>query len=251
MSNVPKIGILGAEGRMGRALFAQIQKHPGAVLVAALTIPESKNIGAAYGSTTLSSDIRAALQVCDVLIDFSHPKAAIDAALMMHDTYCKTLVTGTTGYSETEEEALITSASSITLLKSGNFSIGICLLEALIETAAKTLSTADTAKWDASVLDIHHRHKVDAPSGTALMLGHAVERGQQAGQETPLVEYAAQRIGGVIGTHHVSLASELETITLSHNANDRSVFAAGALTAALWAIRQPNGLYTMQDVLEL
>lgn len=251
MSHVPKIGILGAEGRMGRALLAQIQNHSGAELVAALTVPESENIGTAYGTTVLSADLHPALEICDVMIDFSHPKAAIDAALMMHGTYCKTLVTGTTGYSETEEDALIASASNITLLKSGNFSIGICLLEALIETATKTLSSADTAQWDASVLDIHHRHKIDAPSGTALMLGHAVERGQQAGDKTPNVEYAAQRIGGVIGTHHVSLASELETITLSHNANDRSVFAAGALTAALWAIRQPSGLYTMQDVLAL
>lgn len=249
--HVPKIGILGAEGRMGRALLDQIENHAGAELVSALTLSNSENIGAAYGPIVLSSNIRDALQICDVIIDFSHPKAAIDTALMMHNTPCKTLVTGTTGYSETEEEALVASASDITLLKSGNFSIGICLLEALVETATKTLSAADTARWDASVLDIHHRHKVDAPSGTALMLGHAVERGQQAGNKNPVVEYAAQRFGGVIGTHHVSLASELETITLSHNANDRSVFAAGALTAALWAIRQPSGLYTMQDVLEL
>lgn len=251
MSNVPKIGILGAEGRMGRALLTQIDLHEGAELVAALTIPNSENLGAAYGSTVLSSDIHAALQICDVIIDFSHPKAAVDTALLMHNTHCKTLVTGTTGYSETEEKTLIASASDITLLKSGNFSIGICLLEALVEKAAKTLSASDSARWDASVLDIHHRHKVDAPSGTALMLGTAVKRGQEAGEKAPIVEYAAQRFGGVIGTHHVSLASELETITLSHNANDRSVFAAGALTAALWAIRQPNGLYSMQNVLGL
>lgn len=237
---------------MGRALLHEIEKHEGAQLVCALTSLESANTGAPYGPTVLSADVGAALQNCDALIDFSHPKAAIDAALLMHSTPCKTLVTGTTGYSETEEEALIASASQITLVKSGNFSVGICLLESLVEIAARTLNNTD---WDASILDIHHRHKIDAPSGTALMLGHAVERGQNAsgrsGGNVPKIEYAAQRIGGVIGVHHVSLASELETLTLSHSANDRSVFAAGALTAALWAIGQPNGLYTMQDVLGL
>ncbi len=227
---------------MGRALRGEIQKHKNAELVAALTAPSSANLGAEYGSVTLSADVREALNLCDVLIDFSHPQAAIDAALMMYGTPCKTLVTGTTGYSSTEDAALTTSSEAITLVKSGNFSIGICLLESLVEQAAKTLG----AGWDASILDIHHHHKKDAPSGTALMLGRALENG---GAKS--VEHAAQRIGGVIGEHHVSLASQLETLTLSHTANDRSVFAAGALTAALWAVDKPTGLYDMKDVLDL
>ena len=242
MSKRVKIGILGAEGRMGLALQKEIGQHNNAELVAALTAPHSQHLGETYGPTVLSTDVRAALQICDVLIDFSHAKSAIDAALMMHATPCTTLVTGTTGYTDTEEAALITSASNITLVKSGNFSIGICLLEALTEQAAKTLGP----NWDSSILDIHHHHKKDTPSGTALMLGAALKNGGAMS-----VEHAAQRIGGVIGEHHVSLASPLETLTLSHKANDRSVFAAGALTAALWAVSKPNGLYTMKDVLGL
>ncbi len=242
MSKRVKIGILGAEGRMGLALQKEIAAHDNAELVAALTSPRSVHIGADYGTTILSTDVRAALQICDALIDFSHPKSAIDAALMMHDTPCKTLVTGTTGYSQVEEAALTTSAKTISLVKSGNFSIGICLLEALTEQAAKTLGP----DWDASILDIHHHHKKDAPSGTALMLGAALKNGG-----TIAVEHAAQRIGDVIGEHHVSLASPLETLTLSHKAQSRSVFAAGALTATLWAVPKPNGLYTMKDVLGL
>lgn len=227
---------------MGRALLGEIQKHKTAELASALTAPSSANLGAKYGPVMLSTDVREALQICDVLIDFSHPKAAIDAALMMYDAPCNTLVTGTTGYSPTEDTALTASSEAITLVKSGNFSIGICLLENLVERAANTLGT----EWDVSILDIHHRHKKDAPSGTALMLGQALENG---GAQS--VEHAAQRLGGVIGEHHVSLASELETITLSHRANDRSVFAAGALTAALWAVSKPKGLYNMKDVLGL
>ncbi len=227
---------------MGRALLGEIQTHENAELVCALTAPGSANIGAKYGPVALSTDMREALQICDVLIDFSHPKAAIDAALMMYGTPCKTLVTGTTGYSDTEDAALIKSSEAITLVKSGNFSIGICLLGNLVGQAASILGD----EWDASILDIHHTHKKDAPSGTALMLGAAL-----ANSGAKSVEHAAQRMGGVIGEHHVSLASKLETITLSHTANDRSVFAAGALTAALWAVQKPTGLYTMKDVLGL
>ena len=236
---------------MGRALLSEITKRKGVVLVAALTAPESENLGADYGDITLTTDIRTALNTCDALIDFSHPRAAIDAALMMHETKCHALITGTTGYTDIEEKALIASAQNITLLKSGNFSVGICLLESLVERAAKTLANQDGVDWDISVHDIHHRHKIDAPSGTALMLGDAAKRGQTSAGATPKTDYSAERIGGVIGIHHVSLASELETLTLSHSANDRSVWAAGALSAALWAIKKPTGLYSLHDVLGL
>lgn len=242
-----KIGILGAEGRMGRALLSEIETSSEAELVSALTLSSSPNLGKAYGPVHLTADIGAALSMCDVLIDFSHPKAAIDAALMMHGTACKTLVSGTTGYSETEEAALIAAAEAITLVKSGNFSVGICVLEALVKQAASTLRQDTGTKWDASVLDIHHRNKKDAPSGTALMLGHALMEGDSSQN----VAFADQRIGGVIGEHHVSLANPFETLTLSHTAVDRSVFAAGALGAALWAVGKPVGLYAMHDVLGL
>ena len=229
---------------MGLSLISEIEKHPAAKLVCALTAPSSANLGNSLGGVLLSADVRSALELCDVLIDFSHPKAAIDAALMMHKTSCTTLVTGTTGYAPAEEKALEAASENITLVKSGNFSIGICVLEDLVERAAAKLKDG----WDLDVLDIHHRHKKDAPSGTALMLGRAAQKGR--GDDSN-VDYAALRHGGVIGEHQVNLSSEMETLTLSHSANDRAVFAQGALTAALWAVDQDTGLYGMNDVLGL
>ncbi len=237
-----KIGILGAAGRMGRALRTEIAKQADAELVAALVAPDADILGADAGGIRFTSNIRAALEICDVLIDFSSPKAAIDAALMMFDTPCRTLITGTTGYNATEEKALERAANNITLVKSGNFSIGICVLESLITKAAAALPKG----WDAGILDTHHKHKKDAPSGTALMLGQALEAGGKTSSDI-----VSLRHGGVIGEHSVFLGSEMETLTLTHTALDRAVFAKGALTAALWAVGQEKGLYNMQDVLGL
>jgi 4-hydroxy-tetrahydrodipicolinate reductase len=244
MRSCVKIGLLGAEGRMGQALVTEIEKHDRTELVCALTGPDSPNIGSTVGGIALSSDPRKALDQCDVMIDFSHPKAAIDAALMMHKTACKAFVTGTTGYANAEEKALEAAAENITLVKSGNFSIGICVLEDLVERAATKLKDG----WDIDVLDVHHRHKVDAPSGTALMLGRAAQKGRD---DNSKVEYAALRHGGVIGDHSVNFSSDMETVTLSHSAIDRAIFAKGALIAALWAVDQDKGLYTMKHVLDL
>lgn len=229
---------------MGCALRSEISKHNKANLVAALVAPSSPLLDEDAGGVKFTSNVRAALEICDVLIDFSHPKAAIDAALMMFGTSCNTLVTGTTGYSATEEKALEQSASGITLVKSGNFSIGICVLESLVTKAAASLPK----DWDADILDIHHSQKKDAPSGTALMLGRALEAG---GQNIDPSEFASLRHGGVIGEHSVFLGDPMETITLTHTAIDRAVFAKGALTAALWATTQDTGLYDMRDVLGL
>ena len=237
-----KIGVLGAAGRMGYALRSEISKHSKAKLVAALVSPNADVLGDDAGSVKFTSDVRAALDICDVLIDFSHPKAAIDAALMMFGTPCRTLVTGTTGYSATEEKALEQAANAITLVKSGNFSIGICILESLVTKAAASLPK----DWDTDILDIHHNQKKDAPSGTALMLGRALEVG---GQHIDPSEFTSLRHGGVIGEHSVFFGSDMETITLTHAAIDRAVFAKGALTAALWAVGQDTGLYSMRDVL--
>jgi len=195
--------------------------------------------------------------------DFSHPKPAIDAALAMHGARCHTFVSGTTGYNETEEKALLKASEDITLLRSGNFSLGVNMLEALVEMASARLNARD---WDIEVLEMHHRHKIDAPSGTALMLGDAAAKGRGVNlkdvqvlsregisqpREAGQIGFAALRGGGVIGEHAVSLTSELEQIRLEHTAFDRSVFAKGAVTAALWAAKQPTGLYDMKDVLGL
>ena len=246
------IGVLGADGRMGGAIIRSLEAEPRARLTAAVTAKDSPHLGKDAAEVAglrpcgvdLSADIHAALDKCDVLIDFSHPRAAIDAALAMHDKKCRRFVTGTTGYTDTEEKALLAAGDSITLLKSGNFSLGVNMLEALIELASNKLR----AGWHIEVLEMHHKHKVDAPSGTALMLGQAAAKGRgvalkdvqvlsREGRGEPRSEgqigFAALRGGGVIGAHEVRLASELEMITLSHDAFDRSVFAKGAVTAPL------------------
>ena len=270
MTNTLDIGILGADGRMGGAIIRALEAEPRAQLSVAVTAENSPNLGQDAASVAglkdcgirLTSNIKEALDACDVLIDFSHPKAAIDAAIAMHKTRCNAFVTGTTGYTDTEEQALLAAADNITLLKSGNFSLGVNMLEALVEIAAQKLR----AGWDIEVLEMHHKHKIDAPSGTALMLGEAAARGRgvslkdnqvlsREGRGAPRVEgqigFSALRGGGVIGDHDVSITSELEMLTLSHRAFDRSVFASGAVAAALWAAKQPKGLYDMKDMLGL
>jgi len=270
MTKTLDIGVLGAGGRMGGAIIRALEAEPKSRLVAAVTANTSPNLGQDAAEVAglkacgvkLTSDIKTALSRCDVLIDFSHPKAAIDAALAMHDTRCNTFVTGTTGYTATEKKALLAAGDSITLLKSGNFSLGVNMLEALVEMATDKLR----AGWDIEILEMHHKHKVDAPSGTALMLGEAAAKGRgvslkhhqilsREGRGDARTEgqigFAALRGGGVIGAHEVRIASELEMITLSHEAFDRSVFASGAVAAALWAASQPKGLYNMRDFLGL
>jgi len=264
-----EIGVLGAEGRMGGAIIRALRDEPRARLSVALTSPESANIGRdaaeIAGLSTinvpLSADIMDGLNNCDVMIDFSSPKAAIDAALNMHNTRCHSLITGTTGYNTTEEKALLAAGESITLLKSGNFSLGVNLLEALVEIASARL---EADEWDIEISEMHHKHKIDAPSGTALMLGEAAARGRNvslsdyqvlarqgrgAPRDTGQIGFSAVRAGGIIGQHSVHLASELEMLSLSHEAFDRSVFAKGAVIAALWAHDKPKGVYSMRDVL--
>lgn len=262
-----QITLLGADGRMGLALAAQIATHSGAQLAAAITAPSSPHLGQDIGEVaglaacgvTLTDDLRAGLDACDVLIDFSAPKAAIDAALMMHDVRCRAMVSGTTGFSLSEDKALDVAAQSVCLVQSGNFSLGVNMLAALVRRAAKSLPD-----WDVEIFEMHHRHKVDAPSGTALMLGDAAAKGRsvalsdvaalsrsgaKAQRKPGQIGFAALRGGGVVGEHEARIASELEMLTLGHLAFDRSVFAAGALTAAIWAAQQPKGIYDMSDVL--
>lgn len=262
MSHTLDIGILGADGRMGGAIRAALSDTDNTQLSAAVTAPNSPNLGADYAGITLHADVGAALDSCDVLIDFSRPRAAIDAALASHDKRCQAIVSGTTGFTPEEDTAFLSAAHSIALLRADNFSPGVNVLAALVRQAAHILDEG----WDIEILDMHHRYKVDAPSGTALLFGRAAAdgRGQDlntvktalrdgvTGERAPgEIGFAALRGGGIVGAHEVRLASDLEMITLSHDALDRSVFARGAIRAARWLHNKPKGLYGMSDVLGL
>ena len=257
---------------MGRAILTALADYADIHITAALSSSGSPALGQDVGSVAgldpvgvvISDDINTALATCDVLIDFSAPVATLAAVKLMQESNprCQTIVTGTTGLTSDENESLKEFAQTITVLQSGNFSLGVNMLEVLVEKAAGALRKG----WDIEVLEMHHRHKVDAPSGTALMLGEAAARGRDvkledvqvlsregrgAARADGLIGFAALRGGGVIGAHDVRLASELEMITLSHDAFDRSVFARGAVEAALWAAQKPAGFYDMKDVLGL
>lgn len=267
-----QLGILGADGRMGVAVIQAIAEMDGVQLGAAITAPSSPQLGKDAGllagiaasDVALTADLTTALNGCDVLIDFSAPQAAIDTALILsgigHAGRCKAMVSGTTGFTEAENKALEAAAGTIALLRAGNFSPGVTALSVLVELAAEKLNTG----WDIEIVEMHHRHKVDAPSGTALLLGEAAAHGRgvdlnevqvlsregmTGARKAGDIGFAALRGGGVIGQHDVKLASDREMITLSHDAFDRSVFARGAVSAAIWLESKKSGLYSMRDVL--
>jgi 4-hydroxy-tetrahydrodipicolinate reductase len=169
-------------------------------------------------------------------------------------------VIGTTGFSEAEEAQIEAASETMAIVKAGNYSLGVNLLEALVKQAASRLGE----DWDIEILETHHRRKVDAPSGTALMLGDAAASGRgqslsdvrsgpydgpDAKREPGTIGFSVRRSGDVIGDHEVTLASDMEILSLRHTALDRAVFAHGAIKAAEWAARQSPGLYDMGDVL--
>lgn len=196
----------------------------------------------------------------DVVIDFSSPEGTKDAAEWCAD-HGVPMVTGTTGLTEVEQAAVRTAATKVAIVQSGNMSLGITLLKRLVREAATALPG-----FDIEILETHHKHKKDSPSGTALLLGevaaHArgtalseaarfTRHGRDETRKADEIGFAVRRGGGIFGEHDVSFMSEGETISLSHQALSREAFARGAVTAAGWVIGKPAGLYGMDDVLDL
>ena len=201
------------------------------------------------------------LSMCDVVIDFTTAEASLALAQACAAKGGPALVIGSTGFTPEQEDALAQAAEKIAIVKSGNFSLGVNILIGLVEHAALRLDARD---WDIEVLETHHRRKIDAPSGTALMLGEAAANGRGADledlraapydgitgeREAGKIGFAVSRAGGVIGEHTVTFAAEDELLRLSHTALDRSLFARGAVAAAAWVRTRRPGLYDMQDVL--
>lgn len=258
-----KIGILGAMGRMGQALIKAVQGAPELEFVAGSERAGHPDCGKAIPGTsvTLDETPEAVFNAAEIVIDFTPPGSTVQHAALAVSTGTK-LVVGTTGLTDGDFDALDKAAQKVAVVQAGNYSLGVNLLTALAEQAAARLGS----DWDIEIIEMHHRHKVDAPSGTALMLGEAVAAGRGAAlsdvrapvrdgltgeRKEGSIGFAALRGGSVVGEHDVVFANDHERITLSHRAENRGLFAAGAVKAAAWLSGQPAGRYTMRDVLDL
>jgi 4-hydroxy-tetrahydrodipicolinate reductase len=260
--------VVGASGRMGRALVRAIAEAEGLALAGALERPGSPELGrdahALAGlepqGVLVTDDALSLVAAADGLLDFTTPDASVVLSELAAQARIVHVI-GTTGFTDAHLERLDAAARHAVLVRSGNMSLGVNLLAALVRQAAKALG-----EWDVEIVEMHHRHKVDAPSGTALMLGAAAAAGRgvdlaanavraRDGVIGPRPEgaigFATLRGGSVVGEHTVVLAGPGERIELSHRAEDRAIFARGAVKAALWGWGRQPGHYAMVDVLGL
>jgi len=261
--------VTGAGGRMGRTLVKAIADSKDFKLAGALEDARSPLIGWDAGhlagigenGVKLTGDIAPLIAEADGIIDFTAPTATLEYAARAAAAG-KVHVIGTTGTSAADDARIADAAKAAIIVKSGNMSLGVNLLTALTRRVAKTLDQV----YDIEILEMHHNQKVDAPSGTALMLGRAAAEGRQVdlnqrsvrardghtgAREPGDIGFATLRGGTVVGEHTVMFAGPAERIELTHKAEDRMIFARGALHAALWARGQKPGLYSMMDVLGL
>jgi 4-hydroxy-tetrahydrodipicolinate reductase len=258
MGDVIRIGVAGALGRMGRVLQDLAAERADVSLTARIDRPDAAPT-AALAPPLLSPG--EALGLCDVIIDFSTAAASTALAALAAAAGGPALVIGATGFTPEQDNVVAVAAETIAIVKSGNFSLGLNMLALLVEEAARRLGPG---AWDVEILEAHHRRKIDAPSGTALLLGAAAARGRGEAADIagpPVradrsgaraqggIGYASLRGGGIVGEHSVIFAAEDEIITLSHSARHRSLFAHGALAAAAWVATARPGLYGMRDVL--
>lgn len=242
----------GALGRMGRAVCAAVEAEPGLRLVARFGRP------GVTGEGLVGQD--AALSQAQVVIDFSTPSASAALADVCAGRGGPALVIGSTGFDAGQLAVIEAAAAKIAIVRAANFSLGLNMLLGLVEQAARKLGPA----YDVEVFEAHHRRKVDAPSGTALMLGEAAARGRgvalakvakrgrdgvTGARPAGEIGFSVMRGGGVVGEHAVSFLAEQEILTLSHSALDRDLFAGGAVAAALWVAGRPPGQYDMRNVL--
>ena len=260
--------VVGANGRMGQALIRAIHAIDGARLSGAIARPGSPFLGKDAGEVAgvgnlgvaITDDPLPVFAKAQGVLDFTTPVTTANYAGLAAQARIVHII-GTTGVSTEDEEKILAAARHATIVKSGNMSLGVNLLAGLIKKAAQALGPED---FDIEILEMHHKHKVDAPSGTALLLGEAAAQGRAINlaeksvrvrdghtgpREEGTIGFATLRGGSVIGDHEVILAGEGERITLSHHAQDRTIFARGAVKAALWAHGKKPGLYSMLDVL--
>ncbi|WP_447745851.1 4-hydroxy-tetrahydrodipicolinate reductase [Pseudomonas nicosulfuronedens] len=265
-----RIAVMGAAGRMGKTLIEAVQQTGGSAgLTAAVDRPDSTLVGADAGELAglgrigvpLSGDLAKVVDEFDVLIDFTHPTVTLKNLEVCRKAG-KAMVIGTTGFSVAEKELLSQAAKDIPIVFAANYSVGVNLCLKLLDTAARVLGD----DVDIEILEAHHRHKVDAPSGTALRMGEVVanalgrdlekvavygREGQTGARPREAIGFATVRAGDVVGDHTVLFAADGERVEITHKASSRMTFARGAVRAAQWLEGQGNGLYDMQDVLGL
>jgi 4-hydroxy-tetrahydrodipicolinate reductase len=259
-----KVVIAGAGGRMGQTLIRAIAASPDFTLHGALEGPGHPDLGADAGTlaggaaldVALSDDPLPVIAHAQALIDFTTPRTSVELAGLAAQARIVHVI-GTTGFSEADEAKIRMAAHHAVIVKSGNMSLGVTLLAALVRQAAKALPG-----FDIEIVEMHHRLKVDAPSGTALLLGRAAAQGRDtpldathshdgAARKSNTIGFASLRGGTVVGEHDVIFAGAQERLKLSHVAEDRTIFATGALAAARWGQDKKPGLYAMTDVLGL
>jgi 4-hydroxy-tetrahydrodipicolinate reductase len=264
-----RIAVTGAAGRMGKTLIEAIAMADGAHLTAAIERPDSSLIGADAGELagmgkngiSVVGSIDDVLDDFDVLIDFSSPVSTLANAIACKDAG-KKMVIGTTGFNDEQKTQLLATQSAMALCMASNFSVGVNLCFKLLDTAARVLGD----EVDIEIYEAHHRHKVDAPSGTALSMGEVVanvlgrdlkkvavygREGQTGARERETIGFATVRAGDIVGDHTVMFAADGERVEITHKASSRMSFARGAVRAAIWLGDKDKGLYDMQDVLGL
>ena len=264
-----RIAVTGAAGRMGKTLIEAVANAEGVELAAALERPESSLIGADSGElaglgkngVAIAANIADVIDQFDVLIDFTAPVATLANAKACAEAG-KNIVIGTTGFTLEQEQELLANQSASALCKAANFSTGVNVTLKLLKQAAEILGD----DYDIEIYEAHHRHKVDAPSGTALAMGEAVaegvnrnlrevaiygREGQTGARERETIGFATVRGGDVVGDHTVMFMADGERVEISHKASSRMSFARGAVRAAAWLAAKDNGLFDMQDVLGL
>ena len=263
------VGVIGAGGRMGRMLIEAVQDNPQTNLSAAIERQGSSLVGADAGEVAaigrlevqIVDDLAAVVNDIDVLIDFSLPDAT-ERNIQTCAEHKVAMVIGTTGFNEQQEQVLTEASKHIAIVYAGNYSTGVNLSLKLLEMAAKAFGK----DADVEIIEAHHKHKIDAPSGTAYMMAEAVAQargqnlkevaiygreGQTGEREKGTIGIHAVRGGEIVGDHTVMFIADGEVVEITHRARARMTFAAGAVRAATWVIEQKVGQYNMQDVLGL
>ena len=255
-----KIGIFGPVGRMGSDLLKQIENFNSLELAVLCEKGKHKDVGKTVSGIVIGDDINNLIKSSDVIIDITIPSATINLLKVMHDLKTKTaLVTGTTGYTKTEEKKFQKLVNGRKVLRSFNMSIGINLMKNLIKAASKNISSQS----DIEIVEIHHNKKKDIPSGTAISLAESVQEGfkeiakfsyreenKNKARGKNEIGFASIRGGDVIGEHTVYFFLNGERIELKHMASSRKIFSVGALKAASWLHQKKAGLYTISDMLK-